>query len=512
MLRHYRAKHENTQPRATNQGSRKQALDEALEDFTVKDSQPFTVVDDSGFRVFVAKLDPTYTIPSTNTVKATVEKRHVEEKEKAKAELLITDSVSLTADMWTSINIDAYLAVTCHFVGADEQLSTTLLGVHPFPRSHTAENIAAVVQELMVEWGIGGKVRCLVTDAAQNMTATARILKVRHAVCIAHALNLIVKKSIDATPGLDDIRSRVRRTVAYFKSSTTAKECLQQVQVQMGRPVMKLMQEVETWWNSTFEMLQQIYDQREAVAAALATLSTDLAPLTANEYEAMAQCIKMLSPFQAAAVELSQERKVSASKVAPLIRMLKHTLNQLLSGATIDMAKQLGQNLDQIVTEKLSGVEMTSLNSMATLLDPRFKTHGFHSPNNCDTAVKRLKGECAALMKATTPEPSTSVAPQPAPAEASTGINLWKLLDNDAEDARKWKNATADAIVEVQQYLPAPPLGRAEDPLKYWAQHKTLYPNLYHLAKWFLVTPASSVPCERVFSKAGEIVSKKETV
>ncbi|MEQ2289319.1 hypothetical protein AMECASPLE_031710 [Ameca splendens] len=43
MLRHYRAKHENTQPHATNQGSRKQELDETLVDFIEKDSQPFSV-------------------------------------------------------------------------------------------------------------------------------------------------------------------------------------------------------------------------------------------------------------------------------------------------------------------------------------------------------------------------------------------------------------------------------------------------------------------------------------
>ncbi|MED6295308.1 hypothetical protein CHARACLAT_030380 [Characodon lateralis] len=34
-------------------------LDKALVNFIVKDSQPFTVVDDPGFRAFVAKLDPT---------------------------------------------------------------------------------------------------------------------------------------------------------------------------------------------------------------------------------------------------------------------------------------------------------------------------------------------------------------------------------------------------------------------------------------------------------------------
>ncbi|MED6271036.1 hypothetical protein CHARACLAT_016204 [Characodon lateralis] len=42
VLRHYRAKHENTQPPATNQVSRKQELDEALADF-IMDSQIFSV-------------------------------------------------------------------------------------------------------------------------------------------------------------------------------------------------------------------------------------------------------------------------------------------------------------------------------------------------------------------------------------------------------------------------------------------------------------------------------------
>ncbi|TWW54507.1 hypothetical protein D4764_0190350 [Takifugu flavidus] len=88
-------------------------------------------------------------------------------------------------------------------------------------------------------------------------------------------------------------------------------------------------------------------------------------------------------------------------------------------------------------------------------------------------------------------------------------IDPWKLLDRDAEEARASRNATADAIVEVQRYLSAPPLERSQDPLVYWTTNKARYPNLYHLANQYLATPASSVPCERVFSKAGEMVSKK---
>lgn len=65
-------------------------------------------------------------------------------------------------------------------------------------------------------------------------------------VCFAHALYLVVKKSLDATPGLVDIRSRARKVVAYFKTSTTAKEKLREVQEQMQCPVMKLIQKVDT--------------------------------------------------------------------------------------------------------------------------------------------------------------------------------------------------------------------------------------------------------------------------
>lgn len=39
-------------------------------------------------------------------------------------------------------------------------------------------------------------------------------------------LNLIVKKSLDATPGLDDTASKTRWLLTYFKTSTTAKEKL----------------------------------------------------------------------------------------------------------------------------------------------------------------------------------------------------------------------------------------------------------------------------------------------
>lgn len=85
--------------------------------------------------------------------------------------------------------------------------------------------------------------------------------------------------------------------------------------------------------------------------------------------------------------------------------------------------------------------------------------------------------------------------------------NLWQMLD--IEVGRQTKNATADAIQEVQRYLAEGNIIRSEDPLTYWKNQKNTYPHLYQLSIQFLCTPASSVPCERLFSTAGEVVSKK---
>lgn len=90
-----------------------------------------------------------------------VTERYQQEKEKAKAEVQKVAAVSLTSDMWTSINMDAYLAVTCHYIDATTCLKSTLLGVVQFPQAHTAENLANVKSSLMEEWGIRSKVTCL---------------------------------------------------------------------------------------------------------------------------------------------------------------------------------------------------------------------------------------------------------------------------------------------------------------------------------------------------------------
>ena len=186
------------------------------------------------------------------------------------------------------------------------------------------------------------------------------------------------------------------------------KERLVQMQTHMARPPLKL-QEVDSRWNSTHQMLRRIYDLREPVGAAVASLLTDIPPLTAGEYMIVGECLSILSPFNDATVELSEEKRVSASKVIPLLKMLNHALAEEIPNKTTLMGQQLADSLTNLLRDKLHQLQSMSISTLPTLLDPRFKTLGFLSQTKATEAVKRLTSECAFIISKHTPPP-----PQPA--------------------------------------------------------------------------------------------------
>ena len=60
---------------------------------------------------------------------------------------------------------------------------------------------------------------------------------------------------------------------------------------------------------------------------------------------------------------------------------------------------------------------------------------------------------------------------------------------------------------EIIRYKQEARVSPDEDPLAWWKAHKMAYPHLVHVAKIYLSVPGTSVPSERVFSTAGDVVS-----
>lgn len=330
------------------------------------------------------------------------------------------------------------------------------------------------------------------------------------------------------------MRGQAREIVGHFRSSTVAREQLLQSQQQLGAPLHKLIQEVETRWNSTYEMLDRLYEQRGPVGAVLASLRTDVRAFGAKEYDDIKECLEILAPLKLATVELSSEKVVSGSKIIPMVKMLRHAITTKQHTLTTDMSKTLAAHLITQMTERLSHYESAGQHALATLLDPRFKTMGFVNSTNQQNAIKKLTNECGVVIRQHS-QPERTTQPPPSTSDASTSSSgkptyfdaysahmpayflthictipgLWDLLDNEVADRRNSHSVSAGATVEVNRYLTEPNIPRSEDPLQYWTRNKTQYPHLYLLARNLLCIPASSVPCERVFSKAGEVVSKK---
>lgn len=182
----------------------------------------------------------------------------------------------------------------------------------------------------------------MVTD----MVSGIQKLGLGHLPCFAYTFNLIVQRAVEEHDVLAEIRSRARRLVTFFRSSTKATEKLIFAQERMGSQPLKLLHEVDTRWNSTHDLLQTLIDLREPVGAALASLSNDIMPLSRADFDIISESLEVLAPFKHNTKELSEEKKVSASKIIPIIRMIQHkvaektALARNASASFLEMALQ----------------------------------------------------------------------------------------------------------------------------------------------------------------------------
>ena len=62
---------------------------------------------------------------------------------------------------------------------------------------------------------------------------------------------------------------------------------------------------------------------------------------------------------------------------------------------------------------------------------------------------------------------------------------------------------------ELDRFLSTKPLAVDQCPLFWWKENADSYPIFSLVAKQYLGIPSTSVPCERVFSTSGNVITKK---
>lgn len=84
-----------------------------------------------------------------------------------------------------------------------------------------------------------------------------------------------------------------------------------------------------------------------------------------------------------------------------------------------------------------------------------------------------------------------------------------KLFDFSSDTDDETEATDSDVHSAVERYKAEPELDQDACPLQWWISHKASHPTVAKLAAKFLSAPATTVPCERLFSAAGHILDKK---
>jgi len=144
-----------------------------------------------------------------------------------------------------------------------------VLETSSFSGKHSADNICSELKGITDELGITTKVHAVITNNGADIVAAVSKAGWAHYPCFAHTLNLVVKDFIKALPDLLDIQRKCSAIVAFFHHSTRAAERPKEIQKQLKLPEHKLIQSVETRWNSVFYMFERLLEQKEAVTTVL---------------------------------------------------------------------------------------------------------------------------------------------------------------------------------------------------------------------------------------------------
>ncbi|CAI6355572.1 unnamed protein product [Macrosiphum euphorbiae] len=118
--------------------------------------------------------------------------------------------------------------------------------------------------------------------------------------------------------------------------------------------------------------------------------------LTAEEIDLAKEIILVLRPMEVATKELCGQKYVTCSKVIPLINcLIKKTEGfTLLNPIALSLKKAMLENLDI----RFDRMEDIGLLTVATILDPRFKTIHLNNPNATARAIKFIKKKIVMIL------------------------------------------------------------------------------------------------------------------
>ncbi|CAB4478047.1 unnamed protein product [Rhizophagus irregularis] len=510
--------------------SKQESLTQNVIGFVIGTVQPLNVVEDPDFIKMINGFDKRYKVPCTKTIKNRISKTFEIGKVTLKNQLVQVKHISLTLDAWSSPAHLPYLGVTAHWITSDFEPNEVLLSMEELPYPHGATEIQEHLIDLFYEWEIESKIIALVTDNGSNVKKTCNEIGIGERIpCAAHTLQLSIGKELDKIRQLVDKCKHLITFLAGDKKKQQLKEA--QMYLHRQQEVLQdnneLEKEVEnliyldvikvnnTRWNSTLYAFQRLIILKPAIAMLKASLINnvssnihkesekleELYPII-HEWKVIKEIVELLNPFEAATRLLSSVKYPTIGFTYPCICNLRERLEIDFTSLKTSDAKYCRNAILEDLTSRWNISQELCLKG--SFFDPRFKSLDFiNSQEECDDIFSQLREEFMIFKQNKQIDISTTSADKDTDDLMTEMSSFWKK-----------KNAKAAPIKdEFQHYfdLVELPVLEEYDPYLWWSTNKNQYPVLYKLAMKYLSIPATSVPSERLFSDAKNLITPLRT-
>ncbi|KAJ9539052.1 hypothetical protein OSB04_031785 [Centaurea solstitialis] len=485
---------------------------EAIANWIMGTEQPFTVVEDDLYTCMMKRGGPMYQKISRATAKADCFKVYEHEIKKLKGLTKTASKISLTTDCWKSSHQKIeYMVITGHFIDQNWRLQKRVLSFVHVPPPRTGLDIVDGIYKCLREWEIEEKIFSISVDNAAYNDRVVNTLKTNfskvkklpcggrlfHVRCCAHILNLLVK---DGLSKIHHVIEEVREAVKYINHSEARRQTFSNAAHQLQVHDRKLLVDVPTRWNSTYDMLS------------LALKFKDVFPRYA-EYEPL---------FHHLPSETDCDYPTSNLYLIEVYKV-KETLDKAVQSKDEfirEMAKKMKEKFD-----KYWG-ECHLLMAIASVLDPRFKMKlvqfsypRLYSPTEATKNIKEVEKALEDMYSDYLEMHNSLVREASTHGSGSSGGSNACVSNEDASGWEAYgqfiesvdvegpeKSELAMYLEEGVHRVQGQAGMQSFNALEWWKIHKLKYRVLSQMAMDVLAIPISTVASESTFSAGGRVI------
>lgn len=523
LLRHTCQKTVDGQKKLIVRGDIKKQIKSAAANFVAKDLRPYSAVEGEGlFDLCAASMkfgqiykkatdaDLRDVLPSRNTVKSTLTQTANQIKAKIRdilAEAKQIGGFAITSDCWTDrYRRQTYICLVAHCnlitdKGIERHRYT--LYVNEIKEAvKSKEVIVKYILDVLNDYGFEEDVVrefiTFVTDRGSNVKYGLISMGFKRLNCYAHLIHNLVKEMCKDGRVNDMIRKAAKITAFVKKSSINA---------QLGRS-MKLFS--STRWNGAFIMLDSFLKNFEQLSDLLYQRQRNNPQqkyfdiICTMKPEEMNSVCKFLVNFKELTDKIEGDKYETLSFVWPTYEQLKVFLQP-------DMAAE-DEEASSIVEEmKVKGLqyffsreidfEPQLTHKTATVLNPLFKTLPTINEPEKREIYKEIKAKLGQSVQIEPEQNSTPITTQQT-VKIHPFFSSFCVIDTEEIQVQP---------TEFENYLNHRVTSADIDCTSWWNENRKNYPELFKLFAYISCIPASSASGERIFSRAGNIVTNKRS-